>query len=146
MSKPRTDWSLVHRKPSIYSSFSSQKNGKGSTSIRPTPLTSLENKRHLKDFYTTSSPGCFSLALEAGRTTSKARAKHPGDEVDFYKEENPCETLARFLIVSYQLVESIYTFSSYRIKQNVHNVCNRLFQLNSSVLYVYLFYDEWNGT
>ena len=53
--------------------------------------------------------------------------KRPGDEVDFYIEENPCETLARFHIVSYQLVASIYTFSSYRIKQNVHNVCNRLF-------------------
>ena len=130
------------QKPRIYSSSSSQKNGKGSTSIRPTPLISLEIKRHLKDFYTTSSPGFFSLALEAGRTTSKAREKRPGDEVDFYIEENPRETPARFLIVSYQLVESIYSLSSYRIKQNVHNVCNRLFQLNSSVLYVYLFYDE----
>ena len=53
--------------------------------------------------------------------------KRPGDEVDFYIEENPCETLARFHIVSYQLVASIYTFSSYRIEQNVHNVGNRLF-------------------
>ena len=114
-------------KSSIYSSVSSPKNRKGSTCIRPTPLTSLENKRHLKDFYTTSSPGCFSLALEVGLTTSKAREKRPGDEVDFYAEENPCETLACFLIVSYQLVESIYTFSSHRIKENVHNVCNRLF-------------------
>ena len=29
----------------------------------------------------TSSPGCFSLALEVGRPTSKAREKHPGKEV-----------------------------------------------------------------
>ena len=87
----------------------------------------MENKRILKDFYTTLSPGCFSLALEVGRTTPKAKEKRAGDEVDFYIEENPCETLARFLIVSYQLVESMYTFSSYRIKQNVHNVCNPLF-------------------
>ena len=27
--------------------------------------------------------------------------------------------------ISYQLVKSIYTFSSYSIKQNAHNVCNQ---------------------
>ena len=31
--------------------------------------------------YSTSSPGRFSLALEVGRPTSKAREKHPWDEV-----------------------------------------------------------------
>ena len=34
--------------------------------------------------YTTSSPGRFSLALEVGCPTPKAREKRPGDEVGRY--------------------------------------------------------------
>ena len=36
---------------------------------------------HLIGIRATSSPGRFSLALEVGRPTSKAREKRPGDEV-----------------------------------------------------------------
>ena len=48
---------------------------------------------------TTSSPGRFSLALEVGHTTSKAREKRPGDEVE---NPSPIDQESVFIRISAQ--------------------------------------------
>ena len=50
-------------------------------------LARLREEVSTRLLYATSSPGRFSLALEAGRPAPKAREKRPGDEVVLYGME-----------------------------------------------------------
>ena len=130
----------MHRTPNIetssYTLFSSppeKKNGKGSTSIGPTStsLTSLVLRslkirdQYLKDIYTEENlcetPARF-LTLKLRWQMLWRWAKHIVQFLSIFALGG-CLTsyFDRLQVtVSYQLVKSIYTFSSYGIKWNAH--------------------------